>query len=412
MTTKGLEAAMAQASISTALQRELEALGLFVTFMTQSRWSERMGEPGICDFMLGNPHEGVTPGFTEALTNALPPQRADWHAYKMSEPESCRVVAASLATRTGIPFEPGLITMTNGAFAGLTISLRAILEPGDEVIYSSPPWFFYETIIRGAGGVPVKVHVQPQGFDLDLSAIENAITARTRAIIVNSPHNPTGKIVPAGTLQALAEILRTASGTHDRPIYILSDEAYSRVVFDGRRVPTPAAVYDRTLVIYTYGKQLLTPGERIGFVALPPGMPDHESLLMGLLVAQIQHGYAFPNALLQHSLADLDRLSIDLDHLQRKRDRVAAALTAMDYEVTIPEATFYMLVRVPGGDDWSFSEGLAEDDLFVLPGKLFDMAGYFRLSLTASDDMIDRALPIFEAHRSRIGSDARAEVAS
>lgn len=388
---------MTQSVLATSIQREIDALSPSISFMTQSRWNERRGAPGISDFALGNPHEEVLPGFTAALAQALPPQGPDWHAYKMSEPESCRVVARSLAEQTGIPFEPDDIAMTNGNFAGLSLALRVILEPGDEVIYNSPPWTFYGTIIRGNGGLPVRVPVQAEGFDLDLDAIRQAITSRTRAIIVNSPHNPTGKIVPEETLSELAGLLSAASDANQRPIFILSDESYRRVVFDGRTCPTSAAFYDRTFLLYTYGKQLLTPGERLGFMAMPPTMPDREALRVGLLIAQIQTGYAFPNALLQHSIADLDRLSIDLDHLQAKRDRMVSGLTDAGYEVTIPEGTFYMLVRSPDSDEQAFAERLANEDVFVLPGALFELPGYIRLSLTATDEMIDRALPIFAA---------------
>lgn len=384
-------------ALSSTVQRELDALGPMVHFLTQSRWSQRAGQPGISDFVLGNPHDGVLPEFTAALGRALPPRQPDWHAYKMSEPEATQVVAASLAARTGIPFEPDDIVMTNGAFAGLSLALRVILEQGDEVIYNSPPWVFYETIVRGTGGHPVRVPVRPEGFDLDLDAIRHAISPRTRAIIVNSPHNPTGKIVPEETLRDLAALLTVASDANARPIFVLSDEAYSRIVFDGRTCPSPATFYDRTFLIYTYGKQLLTPGERLGYLALPPTMPERELIRIGLQVAQIQTGYGFPSALLQHAIADLDRLSIDVRHLQAKRDRVVAGLMAAGYEVTNPEGTFYVLVRSPEQDDQAFAERLAEQDVFVLPGTFYGMPGYLRLSLTATDAMIDRALPIFAA---------------
>jgi aspartate aminotransferase len=270
------------------------------------------------------------------------------------------------------------------------------VEPGDEVIFNSPPWFFYEGLIAATDGVPVRVKVQPDTFDLNLDAIQRAITPRTRVIIVNSPNNPTGKIYPESTLKALADILDQASQHNGRPIYLLSDEAYSRIVFDGYPYPSPTAYYPNAILIYTYGKVLLTPGQRLGYVALPPTMPDRKAIREALSAAQIFTGYAFPNALLQHALVDLNTLSIDIAHLQRKRDRLIDALRASGYGVHRPEGTFYLLVRSPISDDWAFSEILAEHNIFCLPGTVVELPGYFRLSLTASDEMIDRAIPGFE----------------
>src|SRR4029079_12226514 len=234
-------------------------------------------------------------------------------------------------------------------------------------------------------------------FDLDLDAIAAAITPRTRAIIINSPNNPTGVIYQPETLKQLAEILSLASQRNGRPIYLLSDEAYSRIIFDDRSYASPTAFYSYSFLIYTYGKTLLTPGQRIGYVALAPTMPDRESVRMAVLLAQVFTGYAFPNALLQRALPDLEGLSIDIAHLQRKRDRLVAALREMGYEVNLPEGTFYLLVRSPWQDDVAFAEKLAEHDILVLPGAVVELPGYFRISWTANDEMIERALPGFQA---------------
>jgi len=160
---------------------------------------------------------------------------------------------------------------------------------------------------------------------------------------------------------------------------------------------SPLSYYDNTILIYTYGKTLLTPGQRIGYLALAPTMPNKGDIANALFAAQVFTGYAFPNALLQQAIADLDRLSIDIEHLQEKRDRMVEALRAMGYELQVPEGTFYLLVRSPIEDDWKFSDLLADQHIFCLPGTVVEMPGYFRLSLTANDDMIERALPGFEA---------------
>lgn len=286
--------------------------------------------------------------------------------------------------------------MTNGGFAAIAVALGAIVDTGDEVIFISPPWFFYEALIVSVGGRPVRVRVNPDTYDLDLPAIAAAITPRTRAIIVNSPNNPTGRIYPTATLEGLADILTSAGKRNGQPIFLLSDEAYSRIVYDGRAFPSPTAHYPHSLLLYTYGKTLLTPGQRLGYIALTPEMPDREQLRQAITASQMCTGFAYPNALLQHALPDLEKLSIDIPRLQARRDRMVTALRDLGYEVRAPEGTFYLLPRSPIADDWSFVERLARLDVFVLPGSLVEMPGTFRVSLTASDEMVERALPRFD----------------
>jgi aspartate aminotransferase len=319
----------------------------------------------------------------------------------MSEPESQKLIAGSLVALRGVAFEPEDIFMTNGGFAALIVALAAILDRDDEVIFSTPPWFFYEASILARDGVPVRVPVDPHTFDLDLDAIQAAITPRTRAVIVNSPNNPTGRIYPPESLRALGALLAERSAKYDRPIYLLSDEAYSRIIYDGRDFPSPTTYYAYSMLLYTYGKTLLAPGQRIGYIALPPSMPpaDRQALRTALFMGQVITGWAFPNALLQHALPDLERLTIDVEHLQFKRDWVVRELRAMGYQVHVPEGTFYLTPRSPIGDDWAYAERLARHKILVMPGEIVEMPGYFRLSLTANDRMIERALPGLAAAR-------------
>jgi aspartate aminotransferase len=381
----------------TRVQSLAEATRPFMRFFTESPYARKAGTPGVNDFAVGNPHELALPGLVDSLQRRAVPQDERWFAYKLSEPESQEIVAASLRAWRGLPFEPADIALTNAGFGALSVGLRAVSEPGDEVIYSLPPWFFYEVLCVEAGLVPVKVATKPVTFDLDLEAIAAAITARTRVVIVNTPHNPTGRIYPPAMLDALAALLTEASRRFGRTIYILSDEPYSRIVFDGQAFHSPSAHYPNTLIAYSYGKVLLAPGQRIGFLALPPTMPGREELRQAILLVQIAGAFQWPNALLQHALADLDRLSIDLGHLQRKRDRMLEALRAMGYQVHTPEGTFYLLPRSPWADDVAFTDLLGEHDILVLPGTVCEIPGYFRISLTANDAMIERALPGFAA---------------
>jgi len=373
------------------------ALAPFLRFVTESVWASRHESPDVCDFVFGNPSEPPLVPFVEALHRSVIPGNVQWYGYKWSEPGAQEVIARTLRKRTGLPFEPADICMTNGAYAAISVTLRAILESGDEVVFLRPPWFFYEALIVAYEGRAVRVSIDDNTFDLDLNAIAAAITPRTRAVIVNSPHNPTGKIYRPETLAALASLLAAASARHGRRIFILSDEAYSRIVFDGAACHSPAEFYPDTFVIYTYAKTLLTPGQRIGYVALPPQMMDRDRLRLDLLTAQLVTGFAFPNALLQHALAELEDLSLDLEHLQRKRDGLVGALRSIGYDVHVPEGTFYLLPRAPGGDDVRFCERLEGVDVFCLPGTVVELPGYFRISLTANDEMIARALPRFAA---------------
>lgn len=380
------------------IDRLRASIAPFSRFFDGPIWARR-DEPGIANFAVGNPQEMPLPAYVDALTRALPPKDKDWFAYKMSEPLSQASIARSLSVRTGLDWDPADVAMTNGGFAALAVTLRAILNSGDEVVFLSPPWFFYEILILAGGGEPVRVRLEPPDFHLDATTIATAITPRTRAVLVNTPHNPTGRIYPPESLRAVADVLTEASARHGRTIYLIADEPYNRIVFDARRFTSPAEIYPATIVNYSFGKTLLAPGMRIGYIATPPEMPDRERLRDDFFTAQIASGWSFPNALLQHAIEDLDSLSIDVGALERRRDRVVEALRGMGYATTNPEGTFYVMAQAPTEDDMAFGELLADHGVLVLPGTVVEAPGWFRISLTASDDMVDRGLPGFEAAR-------------
>ncbi len=366
--------------------------------------------PGVANFAFGNPNEMPLPGYVKALHEHLEPHSTDWFAYKLSEPKSQAAVARTLTARTGLAWDPADVAMTNGGFAALAVAFRAIVEPGDEVVFLSPPWFFYEVLILAAGGVPVRVPLAPPSFDLDLAAIEAAITPRTRAVLLNSPHNPSGRVYTLADLEALAHTLRAAAARIGRPIFLVSDEPYNRIIFDGRAFHSPSEVYPDTIITYSYGKTLLAPGMRIGYLTTPPTMTDREALRSKVLVAQIASGFSFPNALLQHAIEDIERLSIDIRALERRRNRMVGALDGMGYEPTTPEGTFYIMAKAPIDDDVAFAELLIEDNVAVLPGTVVEVPGWFRISLTANDAMVEASLPGFERARARASSGAEAGV--
>ena len=380
---------------SSRVERLAAAMAPIQRIVDSPIWG-RGGAPGVADFMVGNPQEMPLPNLVEVLHRNLEPQDKKWFAYQMNEPKARIPVARSLTRLTGLDWDPEDVFMTNAGFAALTVTLRAITEPGDEVIYLSPGWFFYELLIAGADATPVPLKLAPPAFDLDPEAIAAAITPRTRAVIVNSPHNPSGRVYPLEALSRLALVLEDASRRNGRTVHLIADEPYRRILFDEIRYHSAAEVYPGTIIAYSYGKVLLAPGQRLGYIAIPPTSPDRPELRRAIELFQWATGYAFADALMQHSTADLENVSIDVGRMQARRDRLVGALRAMGYQTTNPEGTFYVLVRCPTEDDQAFSDALADDDVLVLPGTIVDLPGWARLSLTASDEMVEQALPAFE----------------
>jgi aspartate aminotransferase len=359
--------------------------------------SARAYAEGLCDFTAGNPQELASRPYVDALQRWAEPQSSDWYGYKGAHRPAQTAAAAGLSAELGIAVQADDIVLTRGAHGALAAGLGAVVDPGDEVIFISPPWFFYEAMILWVGGTPVRTRLSPPDYDLDLDAIAAAITPRTRMLLLNTPHNPTGRIFPAESLKALAALLHAASERNGRPVYVLSDEAYSRILFDSHVMVSPSSFYPHTLLVHTYSKSVLAPGQRLGYLALPPGMPGKAELHRALLAQGIASGNWLPDAIMQYALPDIDRMSIDLAGLQSRRDRMATALRASGYQLRLPEATFYLLVKAPIDDDVEFARRLRKHNVLVLPGRTVDMPGYFRISLTATDEMVDRALPVFAA---------------
>ena len=385
-------------------RRVLELQGLTSLRLARDFFGGRRTEPGVIDFTFGNPHELAQPAYVQALADALPPRTENWFAYQDYVRTAQEAAADGLERLLGLPFAPEDVLLTTGGFAAIAAAMKVVADPGDEVIYSLPPWFLYEGLAVEAGLVPVRVLIDLATSELDLDAIAAAITPRTRIVIVNSPNNPTGRIYRPETLQRLATILDDAAARIGRRIYLISDEPYNRLVFTESRFRSPVEFYPYTFLAYSYGKTHLAPGQRIGYLALPPTMPDRAGMRAAIQTMQVVGGWTFPNAVLQYALPRLEQFTIDIEHLQRKRDRLVSALTGMGYRLTPPEGTFYLWVTSPMADDRRFTDLLAEQDIFVLPGAVFETPGFFRISLTANDQMIERALPGFESAISQIAA--------
>ncbi|WP_395244973.1 aminotransferase class I/II-fold pyridoxal phosphate-dependent enzyme [Agromyces sp. MMS24-K17] len=352
-------------------------------------------DPDALDFTFGNPHEPPLQGLVDALRTNVEPRSVDWFAYKDNVRTAQDAVAAGLRTELGLEFEPEDVAMTQGAFGALSLAFALLADAGDEVVIPAPGWFCYSPMLHAANLAPVEAPLDPVTFDLDVEAVARALTPRTRIVVVNSPANPTGRIYPRSTWDALGEVLEAASARYGRRIWLVSDEPYRRIRFDGLGFDSPAGVYPWTVVDYSYGKVLLAPGARLGYLALSPLLPraERDELRASLMPLQLAIGWGFPDAIMQYSVPELEGVSIDLAELTRKRDRLLGALRGAGYELTTPEGTFYLWGRAPADDAAAYCEALAQRGVFVMPGTLFDRPGHFRVSLTATMDMIERALP-------------------
>jgi aspartate aminotransferase len=367
-------------------------------FYFDSRYGEqRRAQADISDFTFGNPQEMPLAGISAAIAERARPLDKDWFAYKTSEKEPQELLAEVLTRELGLPFAPPDIAITSGAFAALAVAVRLLLDAGDEAIYSEPAWFCYEPMLLLADAVPKKVMLEGDRFDLDLEAIEAAIGPKTRLVIVNTPHNPTGRIYDRATLEALAAMLERASTQYGRRIFLISDEPYRRLRFDGNDFVSPAAIYPWTLISYSYGKVLLAPGQRLGYLAISPLMEEgmRRKISDAAFAVQMAIGWAWPNAVMQYAVPDLDKLTIDVAALTRKRDRLTAALTGAGATMLKPEGTFYLWGKWPAGNPDALWNKLADKNVFVLPGSLMNTPDWFRICLTASDSMVEKALPAF-----------------
>ncbi|MDN4481947.1 aminotransferase class I/II-fold pyridoxal phosphate-dependent enzyme [Demequina lignilytica] len=357
----------------------------------------RAAVPGTLDFTFGNPHEPPLDGLVDAIRSQVEPRSDTWFAYTTSQQPARETVAAGLTTELGLEFEPGDVAMTQGAFGAISLAFHLLTDPGDEVVVPVPGWFCYPPMLRASALTPVPADLAHDTFDLDLDAIARAITPRTRIVVVNSPANPTGRVLPRDQLEALALLLDAESARIGRRIWILSDEPYRRIRFSGVPFVSPAAVYPWTLIDYSYGKILLAPGQRLGYLALSPLLPrgERDQIREAYDPVQLAIGWGFPDALMQYAVPALEDVGLDLVELESKRDRMHGALAEAGYTLTRPEGTFYLWGEAPRRDGDAFAASLAERGVLVMPGSLFDRPAQFRISLTATMPSIEAALPAF-----------------
>ena len=373
-------------------------------FMAEGGWIRRVFEEGlelkarigadkVFDLSLGNPVVEPPAAFKEELRRLAAAPDTGSHRY-MPNPgymETRQAVADTLAAELGLPFTGGDVIMTCGAAAAANVVLKTILNPGDEVIVLAPYFFEYLYYIDNHGGAAVIVDTG-DGFRLDLEAIEFAVTPRTRAIIVNSPNNPSGVVYSGGEISGLAQLLYRKQREFDGEIFLISDEPYKRIIFDGLDFPQLLPAYDNSIIVTSHAKDLALPGERIGYIAVNPNHDGKEELVAGFSFCNRTLGFVNAPALMQRIVRGLQGVSVDPDYYQRKRDFLYAALTEMGYDTVKPEGAFYLFPRCPVDDDVAFTRQLVQQNVLVVPGRGFGAPGYFRISYCVEDWVLEGAV--------------------
>ena len=372
----------------------------------QWSWIRRMFEEGVrlksiygadqvCDLSIGNPNVEPPAEFHSALKEVLLDRTPGLHGYMPNAgyPHVREAVAAHLSREQGVEVAGSNVVMTVGAAGGLNIALKTILDPGDEVVFTQPYFVEYGHYVDNFQGVAKPVPASAD-FDLDLAAIDEAIGERTRAVLINSPNNPTGRVYPRETLAALGDLLRAKSRLFGRTVYLLSDEPYRRIVYDGMVVPPVFPVYENSLIVSSYSKELSLAGERIGYLAAHPGLAGVETLMQGLAFATRVLGFVNAPALMQRTVGRLQGVVVDMRTYERNRAVLLAGLVPAGYQIPAAEGGFYLFPRSPLSDDVAFVSELAEHRVLGVPGIGFGTPGYFRLSYCVAPEVVDRALPV------------------
>ncbi len=357
---------------------------------------QEIGEENVFDFSIGAPAAPAPPcvgAEIARLMRELPSEKLHGYTPSAGDMGVREAVAKSISAKFGVPMSANLVYMTCGASASLVLTLSAALAPGDEVIVPSPFFPEYGVFVRQAGGVLVPVATDA-AFHPDLAAIGRAITPKTRAVLVNSPNNPTGAVYTAAEMRALGDLLREKSG--DVPILLLADEPYRELCY-GEAPVYPMTVYDDTVVLYSFSKSATLSGERIGYIAVSPRLRGAEALFSAICGAGRYHGYVCAPALFQRVVPALLTAAPDPAFYRKNRDLLLSALTGMGYECCPAEGAFYLFVKALEQDAAAFSERAKAHELLLVPSDSFGAAGYVRISYCVGRSVIEKSLPAFSA---------------
>lgn len=385
------------------------------SFLQGASWIRKMFEEGerlrqiygagkVYDFTIGNPDIEPPKAFREALKELAANPLPGMHRYMSNAgyPETRRSVAAVLAEESGLPFNENHVLMTCGAGGALNVVLKTLLNPGEEVIVPAPFFVEYKFYIDNHGGVFRQVPTT-SGFQLDLDAIAAAIGPKTRAIILNSPNNPTGVIYGADSLKSLGRLLEQKEAAYGAPVYVISDEPYAKIVYDGCTVPNVFKYIKNSIVVNSHSKDLALPGERIGYAAASPNINDVDQVMEGMVFCNRTLGFVNAPALMQRLVAGLQRESVDVAGYREKRDILYNHLTSLGFQMVKPQGAFYLFPRSPLADDIEFVRAAHKHNILVVPGSGFGAPGYFRISYCIDKQIILNSLPAFEALAKELG---------
>lgn len=379
----------------------------------RSSWIRKMFEEGarlkaehgadkVFDFTLGNPNLEPPDAFQQTLMEVVRDQSPGMHGYMPNAgyPSVRKAIAEHVNQAHRLHLTEQEIVMTCGAAGALNVVLKTLLDPGDEVLCPVPYFVEYGFYADNHGGVLQTAATTPD-FQLDLDAIAEAITPKTKVVLINSPNNPTGQVYSAVQIQALGDLLREFSHKHNRVIYLVSDEPYRKIVYDDVDVPYIMHFYENSLVLTSYSKDLSLPGERIGFLAVNPAVAEKDLLMAGLIMSNRILGFVNAPALMQRVVARLQTSSVDVALYKRKRDLLCDGLAECGYAVVKPAGAFYLFLKTPIADDVEFARALQEELILAVPGKGFGGPGHIRLAYCVDDQTITNAMPGFRRVRDR-----------
>ncbi len=380
----------------------IEMLGekdiIFEIFGYANRRRSEVGAENVFDFSLGNPSVPAPPEVAASIERCLKTDPLKLHSYSPAGgvPAVRETIAADLNRRYGAHYEGRHIFMTCGAAAALAHAIRAVCSPGETVLTFAPCFSEYKAYISGTGCIMKTVPADMSHFQIDLDKAAEMITSDTAAVLINSPNNPSGVVYSTDTVRKLAVLLKERSAAFGHKIYMISDEPYRDIIFEGTDSPYIASLYAHTLTCYSYSKSLSLPGERIGYVAVNPEC-EHADRIMELL-PQISRttGHNGAPSLMQYVAADCCGVTADLDVYERNMNILYQALPEMGYECVRPGGTFYMFVKAPGGDAGAFCRKAMKNDVMLVPGDGFGCPGYFRIAYCVPTNMVMRSLPAFK----------------
>ncbi len=379
-------------------------------------WIRRMFEEGIAmkkkygienvyDLSLGNPIMEPPPEFKAEIKRLANNPFKGMHGYMENAgyPETRAAVGEQLTRETGIKLTEKDVIMAVGAAGAINVALKTILEPGDEVLLFIPWFVDYFNYVENHDGV-VKPVPTDEHFLPDLAALEAAITPRTKALLINSPNNPTGVVYEANLMQQMADILRKKEKEYGTEIFIVSDEPYKKIIYDGLKYPSPLNFHRHSIIATSHSKDLSIPGERIGYVALHPDCEDHDAMMTGLVFCTRVLGFINAPAFMQNVIRNLQQVTINVGEYQRHRDFIYDNLVRMGYQVNKPQGAFYIFPRCPIEDDVAFIHELQQEHhVLAVPGIAFGVHGYFRLVYCTDDLTLERSMPGFEAMAKKYG---------